>query len=433
MKILVFTLGSRGDVQPYLALAAGLQQAGHQVTLATSREFSELIQAHGVGVHPVRFSVQALMKEPETQAIFKSGNPFRQFRLMRDVMDKSAAAMDDFWEAAQTTDFVVQTGTGNGGVEAMSQLGLPMAMASVLPFPPTRAFPSFFLPARASLGGGYNLVTHKAMHAMLWRGLGGPATNKWRATLGLPRWRSYDHMFGSVRAAGTPWLFGYSPKVLPKPADWEDFHHVTGYWFMEPPAGWQPPDDLVRFLASGPPPVYVGFGSMGDAHAEQQTRLVLRALELSGQRAVLYAGWGGIIRLEAGPNVMYVEDMPHAWLFPRMAAVVHHGGAGTTSAGLRAGVPSILTPFAGDQNAWAEQVVKLGVGPAMGPNKKLTSENLASAIDTSVKDKGMRARAAALGEKIRAENGVADAVGLIERHAAAFRQARPETSAPRGL
>src|SRR6185436_1411557 len=279
MKILIFTLGSRGDVQPYLGLAVGLQQAGHAVTLATSREFTELIQAYGVGIHPVRFSVQAFLQQPETQAIMKSGNIVRQFRMMRDVMDGSVAAMADFWEAAQTTDFVVQTGTGNGGVEAASQLGLPMAMASALPFPPTRAFASFFLPIRPALGGGFNYVTHKLMHNMLWRGLGGPATNKWRATLGLPRWRSYADMYGSVRAAGTPWLFGYSPSVLPKPPDWEDYHHVTGYWYLDPPAGWQPPADLVHFLESGPPPVYVGFGSMGDTQAERQTRLVLRALE----------------------------------------------------------------------------------------------------------------------------------------------------------
>ncbi|MEP7359817.1 MAG: glycosyltransferase, partial [Anaerolineales bacterium] len=366
MKILIFTLGSRGDIQPYLALAVGLQAAGHAVTLATSREFTEMIQAHGVGVHPVRFSVQAFMQQPETQAVMKSGNPLRMFSMMREVMSQSAAAMDDFWEAARATDFVVQTGTGNGGVEAASQLGLPMAMTSVLPFSPTRAFPSFFLPLRFSLGGGYNTLTHKLMHSTLWRGMGGPATNKWRATLGLPPWRSYEHMFSSVRAAGTPWLFGYSPSVLPKPADWADYLHVTGYWFLDPPAGWQPPADLASFLESGPPPVYVGFGSMGDGQAERQTRLVLRALDISGQRGVLSIGWGGLVRLEAGPNVFFASDVPHAWLFPHMAAVVHHGGAGTTAAGLRAGVPSVITPFVGDQHAWADQVRKLDTASREG-------------------------------------------------------------------
>jgi sterol 3beta-glucosyltransferase len=423
MRILIFTLGSRGDVQPYLALAVGLQQAGHQVTLATSREFSQLIEDYGVGTHPVRFSVQALMQLPETRAILRSGNPLRQFRLMQGVMNKSVEAMDDFWAAAQDADFLVQTGTGNGGIEAASQRGLPLAMAYVLPFPPTRAFPSFFLPLRGSLGGGYNDLTHRLMHAMLWRSLGGPATNRWRTQrLGLPPWRSYAQMFDASRSTGTPWLFGYSPSVLPKPPDWADYHHVTGYWFLDPPPGWQPSADLLRFLEASPPPVYVGFGSLGDVKPERVTRLVLRALALSGQRGVLLTGWDGVTRETAPANVFYINDVPHAWLFPQMAAVVHHGGAGTTGAGLRAGVPSILTPLAGDQLAWADRVVELGVGPRAAPMKRLTAEKLAQAIDTAVHDSAMRARAAALGAKIRAENGVAQAVELMLRHAADFKQ-----------
>ena len=143
-----------------------------------------------------------------------------------------------------------------------------------------------------------------------------------------------------------------------------------------------------------------------------------RALELSGQRGVLLTGWGGITRLSAPPNVFFADNIPHAWLFPRMAAVVHHGGAGTTGAGLRAGVPGIIVPFAGDQYAWADLVVKLGVGPRAPDNKRLTAEKMAEAIQTAVNDAAMRARAAALGEKIREENGIARAVEVIERHAA---------------
>jgi UDP:flavonoid glycosyltransferase YjiC (YdhE family) len=424
MHIVIFSLGSRGDVQPYLALALGLQQAGHRVTLVAPHSFAERIQSYGVGAHPARFDVQELMRRPEVRATLQGRNPVRQFRFMRDVMQNGAQqAMDDFWQAAQTADLVVQTGTGNGGVEAATQRGIPLVIASVLPFPPTRAFPSFFLPLRASLGGGYNRLTHTLMHRVLWAGLGGPATNRWRASrLGLPPWRSYTAMFAAARRLGTPWLFGYSPSVLPKPPDWEDYHHVTGYWRLDPPPGWQPPADFVRFLESGPPPVYVGFGSLSEADPERSTRLVLRALELSGQRGVLLTGWGGLARLAESPNLFYVDDVPHAWLFPRLGAVVHHGGAGTTGAGLRAGVPSIVTPFAGDQLAWADRVARLGVGPRAGPLKSLTAEKLAQAIQTAVTDQALRARAAALGEKIRAEDGVARAVEIIERHAAQFKQ-----------
>jgi UDP:flavonoid glycosyltransferase YjiC (YdhE family) len=423
LKILISTLGSRGDVQPYLALAVGLQQAGHHVTLATSHNFTEWIQSYGVNAHPTRFSAQEFMQKPETQATLKSGNPVRQFRMMREVMSQSAAAMDDMWSAAQAADFVVQSGTGVGGLEAVSQLGLPAAFSYVIPFAPTRAFPSFFLgPLRFSLGAGYNHLTHTLMHRVLWSGMGGPMTNQWRKKLGLQPWRSYGEQRAYAQPLGIPSLYGFSQHVIPRPADWDVLQHITGYWFLDPPADWQPPLDVLRFLESGPPPVYVGFGSINVGDSDSKTRLVLRALEMSGQRAVLLTGWGGLTQLTAPPNVLFVDNAPHAWLFPRMAAVMHHGGAGTAGAGLRAGVPSIITPLTGDQCAWAERAVKLGVGPRAPGINRLTAEKLAEAIHTAVSDTAMRARAAALGEKIRAEKGVARAVEIIERHAAELQQ-----------
>jgi sterol 3beta-glucosyltransferase len=423
LNIAIFTLGSRGDLQPYVALAAGLQRAGHRAVVCASASALPWIEPYGVPTHPVRFDVGTVMQQPENRAILKGGNPIRQFRFMKEVMTTGAlTALDDFWQAAQSADLVIQTGTGNGGVEAATQRGIPLVIASVLPFPATRAFPSFFLPFRQSLGGGYNRLTHSLMQRTLWAGLGGPATNKWRATrLGLPPWRSYDAMFGAANELGTPWLFAYSPSVLPKPADWQPYHHVTGYWFLDEPPGWQPSADLLAFLEAGPPPVYVGFGSMADNDPQRATDRVLRALELSGQRGVLHTGAGGLVRREAPASVLFVGDVPHAWLFPRLAAVVHHGGAGTTSAGLRAGVPSVITPFAGDQMAWADRVVKLGAGPRAPAARQLTAEKLAAAIQAALSDSALRARAAALGVKIRAEDGVAHAVDLIERHAAAHR------------
>jgi len=419
MKILISTLGTRGDVQPYLALAVGLQQAGHHATIATSHNFTEWIQSYGVGVHPTQFSVQEFMQQPETQATMKSGNPVRLFRMMRGVMSQSVAAMDDMWSAAQTADFVVQSGTGSGALEAASKLGIPAAFSYVIPFAPTRAFPSFFLgPLHFSLGEGYNHFTHTLMHRVLWSGMGGPMTNQWRKKLSLKPWHSYGEQRTYARQLGIPALYGFSQHVVPKPADWDEHQHITGYWFLDASADWQPAPDLLRFLESGPPPIYMGFGSINVGDSDNKTRLILRALELSGQRGVLLTGWGGLTQLTAPPNVLFVDNVSHAWLFPRMAAVMHHGGAGTTGAGLRAGVPSIITPLVGDQVAWAETVVRLGVGPRAPGINRLTAEKLAEAIQTVVSDSAMRARAAALGEKIRAENGIACAAELIERHAA---------------
>lgn len=418
MKILISTLGSRGDTQPYLALAVGLQQAGHQVTLVAPRSFIEWIQSYGVNAYPVRFNPHEVM-----QAMSKSKNPFQTMRVMRDVVNTGVAeAQEDCWQAAQDTGFLLQTGTGMNALEIASKRDIPVAFAHLAPMPPTRAFPMFWLPFRFSLGGGYNYLTHTLVQRMLWDSMGGPTTNRWRTRLGLPPWRSEAEMLNYARSLGTPSLYGYSPNIIPKPPDWDEYQHITGYWFLDAQPNWQPSKELLHFLESGPPPVYVGFGSMNHENPERQTRLALRALELSGQRGVLLTGWGGIKSVSAPPNIFFADNLPHAWLFPRMAAVVHHGGAGTTSAGLRAGIPNIITPFGGDQFAWADLIVKLGVGLQTPGIKLLTAEKLAETIRASINDSTMRTRAAMLGEKIRAENGIARAVEIIEHHAADFRQ-----------
>lgn len=411
MKILISTLGSRGDTQPYLALAIGLQQAGHQVTLVAPDSFKDWIHSYGVNTHPVRFNPHDVM-----QRITRSSSPLQAMRMMREVMNKGVMeAMADCWQAAQETDFLIQTGTGSNALEAAVYRNIPVAFAYLVPMPPTRAFPMWMLPFRFSLGGRYNYLTHWLVQRVLWQAVSRPVTNRWRAHLDLPPWRSEKEMRQYTATLGAPSLYGYSPQVLPKPVDWDEYQHVTGYWFLDAQPQWQPPTDLLRFLENGSPPVYIGFGSMSHRNPEQQTQMILHALEQTGQRGVLLTGWGGITRQSAPPNLFFLNDVPHAWLFPRMAVVVHHGGAGTTAAAFRAGVPSIITPFGGDQKAWAGLVVKLGVGLYGGSAQRATVEKLATAIDTAINDQTLHTRAAVLGETIRAENGIAQAVGVIER------------------
>jgi sterol 3beta-glucosyltransferase len=423
MHIVITSFGVRGDLQPYLALAVGLQRAGHRVTLATSTDFTEWIESFGVTTHPTPHSMFALMRRPETRAVLTGRNPLRQMRLFRETMRQLAASSEGLWAAIQDADLVIQSPTGTGALEAASQRSIPAVLAWPVPFAPTRAFPSFLLgPLRASQGMAYNRLTDALAHHLLWSSLGGPMTNPLRQKLGLRPWRSYAEMLAHGRRLGMPTLYGFSERVLPRPADWDELQHVTGYWFLEPPPGWSPQADpvLLRFLDRGPLPIYIGFGSMSLGTPEQQTQLALRALAMTGQRGVLLTGWGGLARQPATPDVCFVDDVLHAWLFPRMAAVVHHRGAGTTGAGLRAGVPNLIMSFGADQFAWAAQVVKLGVGPRVVPLKQVSADKLAQAINTAVHDQAMRGRAAALGEKIGAEDGVGAAVALIERHAAAF-------------
>jgi UDP:flavonoid glycosyltransferase YjiC (YdhE family) len=223
--------------------------------------------------------------------------------------------------------------------------------------------------------------------------------------------------FAALAGTDHPSLYGYSEHVIPVPHDWSSQNHVTGYWFLEPSAEWRPPAELVAFLEAGPPPVYVGFGSMGSRNPEATADLVLESLRRTGQRGVLSSGWGGLTKSDLPDSVCMVGSIPHAWLFPRMAAVVHHGGAGTTAATLSAGVPSIVTPVMGDQSFWARRVSDLGVGPKSVPRRKLTVERLSDAIEAAVSDDTIRARSAALGEQIRAEDGTSRAVDLIEQWA----------------
>ncbi len=189
---------------------------------------------------------------------------------------------------------------------------------------------------------------------------------------------------------------------------------MTGYWFLPALADWQPPAALRQFLEDGPPPIYVGFGSMSLKTAARQTQVVLDALALSGQRAILSTGWGGLKQGSVPATVCFAEDVPHDWLFARVTAVLHHGGAGTTATGLRAGIPSIIAPFGGDQWSWADLVVKAGAGLCVGSGQRLRVKPLAAAMTTAVADPALRHRAQTLGDAIRAENGLARAIHLIE-------------------
>jgi UDP:flavonoid glycosyltransferase YjiC (YdhE family) len=207
-----------------------------------------------------------------------------------------------------------------------------------------------------------------------------------------------------------PVLCCFSEAVVPRPADWPSYVHTTGYWFVDAAAGWTPPPELAEFLAAGPPPVYVGFGSMVPADPTRTDSVVRAALRRAGVRGIVS---GDPARAPHDDDILVVNDVPHAWLFPRMAAVVHHGGAGTTAAGLRAGVPTIVCPFFGDQPYWGERVAALGAGPRPLPIKGLTAGRLSAALEQATGSERMRSAATGLGERLSAEDGVGAACDIL--------------------
>jgi UDP:flavonoid glycosyltransferase YjiC (YdhE family) len=221
--------------------------------------------------------------------------------------------------------------------------------------------------------------------------------------------------FDSNSTHNMPVLYGFSPSVIPAPSDWNGNTYITGYWFLEESGDWQAPTALQHFLQSGSQPVYIGFGSMSSRDPEKTADLVIQALERTGQRAVLQSGWGGLQRANVPDSIFMIDAIPHSWLFPRMSAVIHHGGASTTAAGLQAGVPSVIIPFFGDQPFWGQRIADLGVGPKSIPRKKLNADRLAFAIDQAVNNNGIRQRAENLGKQIRTENGIKSAVDIFNR------------------
>jgi UDP:flavonoid glycosyltransferase YjiC (YdhE family) len=413
MHITILSHGSRGDVQPYVALGVGLQRAGHTVRLAAPQFFERFISEQGLAFAPLAGDPTRLAQALADRA---GWNPLRTGLVISEyALPLAAQVQVDVNRACQGTDVVIHSFlTTIAGHQAARQLDVPDFSALLIPiFAPTAAFSSPALP-EFPLGSFYNRLTHNIFTQSFWQG--SRLAYNWvvrRKYPHLPRLSGWPFCPSNRRR--TPILYGFSPHVIPRPPDWGEDVHVTGYWFLETAPNWHPPADLVDFLEAGPPPVYIGFGSMITRDSKKLLSVVLDALARTGQRGLLLSGWGRLGRVNLPDHVFRIESAPHDWLFPRMAAIMHHGGAGTTAAALRAGVPAIITPFTSDQPFWGQRVYQLGVGPKLIPRQKLTTEKLVQAIDLAIGDRTMRQRAAELGKRIRAEAGVARAVETIER------------------
>jgi UDP:flavonoid glycosyltransferase YjiC (YdhE family) len=415
MKLTIFAAGSQGDIQPCAALGKGLQQAGYTVRLAAPDNFAGFVQQQGLDFFPVGGDVQAIMASDTGRNFMETSgaNPIKSIRAIRTMIAPVAMKMaQDAYAACADADALICLGVfGAFGQSISEALHIPVMNIEPTPLIPTRAFPapSWFL--QKNLGGLHNAFSGWAMFQVVWMWYR-PFVNDFRKQLGLPPLTAARYL-RALRT--TPMLGAYSPAIIPHPADWGDNVHVTGYFFLDGQTDWQPSPELTAFLDAGDPPVYIGFGSMSGSNPDERAELMLAALAKSGQRGILLTGWGGMQAKQVPADVLVLDAAPHNWLFPRMAAVVHHGGAGTTAEGLRAGVPGIILPFIFDQPFWGERIRSLGLGPRPIPQKKLTADALAEAIDMAVTDNAMRERARACGERIRAEDGVGRAVAIVKR------------------
>ncbi len=418
MQIAIITVGSRGDVQPYVALGKGLRSAGHSVQVLSHPPFEGLVRDEGLDFASLGGHPGALV-----DSHFQRSAPGELTRREQrgGMMEELTAEMQEMtersWQATQDADALLLSTFGILiGMPIADKRRIPAFAAYLQPIVGTAEFPPLAfvpqLPPRlGALGRHYNRLAWKVMSFGFSQMMSKPVA-KARQALNLP-----VESFGNLmRRLETPILFGWSPSFLAQPKDWPPNCQVTGYWFLDTSKDWQPPRALLDFLGAGAPPVYVGFGSMPGLSPREMTDLIVASLRRAGQRGIVLAEAGTVSRERLPGDVFVVDSIPHDWLFPRGAAVVHHGGAGTTAAGLRAGRPTVVIPLIADQPFWGNRVYERGLGPRPIPQKRLSPETLAVAIGRAATDPGMRAAADALGAKIREEDGVGAAIEIVSRY-----------------
>ncbi len=416
MKNLTFLcFGSRGDVQPYVALGIGFQKAGYHVRIATHDMFKDFVTGYGLEFAPVRGNPREMLEREAAKQTLKSGANLVKmvfsFRKMADAL--LANMLDSAIEACAGADALLYGVMGIPAYHLADKWKLPRFPMLLQPATRTGEFPSFNFPD-LGLGAGYNKLTWYLGEQMLWVMLG-QSTDKWRnQTLGLPSLTA-KQQHDLLYVQKLPFTYGISQHVLPHPQDYPAWHRMVGYWFLDQSVGWTPPAGLVDFIRAGSQPIYIGFGSMNAGEAERTTKVVVEALTATKQRAILLRGWGGLNE-DAIPDTVYmVDSVPHEWLFPQMSVIVHHGGAGTTAAAFRAGVPQVIVPHFADQPFWASRAHRLGVAPKPFYMTKSNAVVLARAIALVLSNREMSSRAQMFGAKIRAEDGVARAVEIVSR------------------
>ena len=416
MKITLMAFGSRGDIQPFLGLAVALRERGHSVTLAAPSDFEAQIRAYGIPYIRVPISNMEVIQKDSSKGVTRRMTPATLLAFWREVIPELRRALLTTThlvaEAAQDSDLLIAHGFLIPSAYSIHQhLQIPLMLGIAAPIVSTRMFPSAFPPIPFG-GRFYNPLSYQVLVRAVISFMIEPM-NAYRREVGLPT-LSAGQVVQILFSGQVPVIMHYSHHLLPRPDDWAATVHVVGQWTLPSPADWTPPDALSAFLAQGEPPVFIGFGSMPVANPAQMGQTISEALRMANVRGVLQAGWAGLAHEDE--HLITIGDTPHDWLFPRMAAIVHHGGSGTTHSALRAGKPALIVPFNADQPFWARRLVEHGVGvPPIRP-KQLTTERLADALRTLTQDSAMRQRAADLGALLRAEDGLAATCELVQRY-----------------
>lgn len=411
MNITLLTTGTRGDTQPYVALGKELMHMGYKVKLAAFENYRELVELHGLNFHPIKGDISKIVSEMSKSSI-ESDNPlkfFSSFRKMKPyIKDKQMGMQRDLFDACDGADAIIYHPGAAIGQFAGEYFGVPTILATPFPMAATKNYPALIF-YQLRLGKTANLLTHKIFERGFWLTVKSPIGEFWKEKFGkLPKHFKNPYLKETTKVHAS--VMSMSQHVFPQS---NEETKCLGYWFLEEDlTDWEPPKELVRFIENGKPPIYVGFGSIYDEKANETAKLVVEALRKTGQRGILGMGWNRVDDIEEYKDMYFIDSIPHTWLFPKTAGVIHHGGAGTTAAAFHSGVPSVVVPHGNDQFAWGKRTEELGVGAAPIPRKKLTVERLTDGI-LQMQQKSVAEKARELGKKLQKEKGARDTAQYI--------------------
>ncbi|KAI9100369.1 hypothetical protein DFS34DRAFT_482469 [Phlyctochytrium arcticum] len=427
LSIVIQIVGSRGDVQPFLALAKELQLHGHRVRIATHETFRKWVRGHNVEFYPLGADpaeLMAFMVEnggliPSAKSIGK-GDVQKKRMSVAEILQStwgSCVEPDDETGEAFGADLIIANPPSFGHIHCAERLGIPLHMSFTMPWTPTGSFPHPLtnIDHSKSVRTSLNYASYIATEYLTWTGLG-DLVNDFRKSLGLKSMTTQQGA-SAISDLEVPYTYCWSPSLIPKPKDWGKHVDISGFYFLDQASNYSPPADLAAFLSGGPPPIYIGFGSVTGFDMQKLTAAVLEGVRLSGVRAIVSKGWAGLASSAPNqdPNIFFIGDCPHDWLFQNVAAVCHHGGAGTLSAGLRLGKPTIVVPFFGDQFFWGAMVYRMKAGPLPIPAREMTAQKLAAAIKTALESECVT-KATHIAKEMARERGTKLGVASLHSH-----------------
>ncbi|KAK8660291.1 hypothetical protein V6N13_051219 [Hibiscus sabdariffa] len=417
LQIVMLIVGTRGDVQPFVAIGKRLQADGHRVRLATHANFKDFVLTAGLEFYPLGGDPKVLAGYMVKNKGFLPSVP-SEIPVQRQQMKEIIFSLLDACQADDPdsnvkfdVDAIIANPPAYGHTHVAEALQVPLHIFFTMPWTPTSEFPHPL--SRVKQQVGYRLSYH-IVDALIWLGIRDMINELRKKKLKL---RPVTYLRGSYSSPpDVPYGYIWSPHLVPKPKDWGPKIDVVGFCFLDLASSYEPPESLVKWLKDGDKPIYIGFGSLPVQKPERMTQIIVQALEKTRQRGIINKGWGGLGNLAEPPDFVYLLDnCPHDWLFLQCSAVVHHGGAGTTAAGLKAACPTTIVPFFGDQPFWGERVHAKGVGPAPIPVEEFSLDKLVDAINFMLEPE-VKKRAVGLAKAMEGEDGVAGAVNAFYKH-----------------